>query len=358
MGEQPAAPRFKMAKKKKNKGKGKNRSGLRRIVRYLVLGLLLFVIAWAVAGDWFVHHSRKWIDEKLEAYPAFVTAPLMFIGNPVGDITDAWAITGHDAVYEYDEPAPEGSTLFAGAPKRTGFPAPNDIRVLDRGDFVVGWSDKLRHPVWCAYHVVKDACHEVGQRPNFIKDKSVESCPTGGAYERCGYDRGHMVPNYAMVTRYGDAVQKRTFLMTNIAPQSPALNRGVWRQVEHRIADLWTARYGEIWVIVGCISGDRGGETLSGTDIDVPGKFYQVVVAQEGLDIRAFAVLYEQEVPWDAWPTRYLITIDELEAMAGLDFLPDLPGFIQDPLEAELPSRLWPIRKLDIFKQIALRFRP
>jgi hypothetical protein len=44
-------------------------------------------------------------------------------------------------------------------------------------------------------------------------------------------------------------------MMSNIAPQSPALNRGVWRDVEHRIADLWTARYGEIWVVVGCISG-------------------------------------------------------------------------------------------------------
>ena len=340
----------------KRKRKGKAKSGSRRILRNLVLILIPSLVIYATAGVWFVHHSRKWIDGKRESLPAFVTAPLMFIGNPVGDITDALSITGHDAVYEYDEAAPEGSVLFAGAPKRTGFPAPNDIRVLDRGDFVIGWSDKLRHPVWCAYHVTKDAVHEAGQRPNFVKDKSVDTCPAASAYERCGYDRGHMVPNYAMATRFGEAVQRRTFQMTNIAPQSPALNRGVWRQVEHRIADLWTARYGEIWVIVGCISGDRGGETVSGTDIDVPGRFYQVVVAQEGLDIRALAVVCEQEVPWDAWPTRYLVTIDELEELSGLDFLPDLPGFIQEPLEAELPSRLWPIRKRDIFKQIALRF--
>ena len=340
----------------KRKRKGKAKPGSRRILRNLVLILIPSLVIYATAGVWFVHHSRKWIDGKRESLPAFVTAPLMFIGNPVGDITDALSITGHDAVYEYDEAAPEGSVLFAGAPKRTGFPAPNDIRVLDRGDFVIGWSDKLRHPVWCAYHVTKDAVHEAGQRPNFVKDKSVDTCPAASAYERCGYDRGHMVPNYAMATRFGEAVQRRTFQMTNIAPQSPALNRGVWRQVEHRIADLWTARYGEIWVIVGCISGDRSGETVSGTDIDVPGRFYQVVVAQEGLDIRALAVVCEQEVPWDAWPTRYLVTIDELEELSGLDFLPDLPGFIQEPIEAELPSRLWPIRKRDIFKQIALRF--
>ena len=345
-----------MAKKKKGKGKAKPTSILRRIIRILVLVVIPLLILYAVLGDWYVHHPRKWLAEKRESWPAVVTTPLLFIGNPVGDITDAWNITGHDAVYEYDEPAPEGATLFAGAPKRTGFPAPTDIRVLDRGDFVIGWSDKLRHPVWCAYHVIRNGGYELGNRPNFVKDKSVDTCPTGGAYERCGYDRGHMVPNYAMATRYGEAVQKRTFQMTNIAPQSPALNRGVWRQVEHRIADLWTARYGEIWVIVGCISGNRLGETLSGTDIDVPGQFYQVVVAQEGLDIRAFAVIFDQEVAWDAWPTRHLVSIDEVEELSGLNFLPDLPSFIQDPLEAELPSRLWPINKLDIFKQISLRF--
>ena len=346
-----------MAKKKRKSGKAKRRTGVRKAACLLVLVLVPLLILYAALGDWFVHHSRKWIDAKRSSLPAFITAPLLFVGNPVGDITDALAITGHDAVYEYDEPAPEGEALFAGTPKRVGFPAPTDIRILDRGDFVVGWSDRLRHPVWCAYHVVPEAAHEPGPRPNFIKDKSVESCPTGGSYERCGYDRGHMVPNYAMVTRYGEAVQRQTFQMTNIAPQSPALNRGVWRQVEHRIADLWTSRYGEIWVIVGCISGDRGGETLSGTDIDVPSRFYQVVVAQEGLDIRALAVVFEQEVSWDAWPTRHLVTIDELEEMTGLDFLPDLPTFIQEPLEAELPSRLWPIRARDIFKQIALRLR-
>ena len=44
----------------------------------------------------------------------------------------------------------------------------------------------------------------------------------------------------------------------------------------------------------------------------------------------------------------------ELEEETGLDFLPDLPKFIQDPLEAERPSRLWPIRARDIFGLIRL----
>ena len=133
-------------------------------------------------------------------------------------------------------------------------------------------------------------------------------------------------------------------------------SNGVWRDVEHRIADLWTARYGEIWVIVGCISSPDGKETIKGSDIDVPEQFYQVIVAQEGMDVRALAMIFKQRTPYGAYAARNLVSIDELEELTGLDFLPELPEFIQSPLESELPSRLWPIRWQDIFFQISLRF--
>ena len=45
-----------------------------------------------------------------------------------------------------------------------------------------------------------------------------------------------------------------------------------------------------------------------------------------------------------------------LEDLSGLDFFPELPSFIQQPIEADRPNRLWPIRWQDLFRQIALRF--
>ena len=340
-----------MSKGRKRKGRSKSR----RLALKIAVAVTALASVWACVSVWFIHHPRAWLDACAEAHPR-LTAPLFGLGNPLGDLTDALGLTGHDAVYEYDEEAPSGSVTFAGEPRRTGLPAPDDIVVLDRGEFRIGWSAKLRHPVWCAYHVPAEARFEVGKRPNFLKDSAAPGCPAAGAYDKSGYDRGHLAPNYAIATRFGEEAQKLTFRMSNVAPQSPELNRAVWRNVEHRIADLWTARWGEIWVIVGCID-DGGRETLSGTDVNVPARFYQVVVAQDGLDIRAFAVVYGQSVPWRAWPTAGLVSIDELERMTGLDFLPDLPSFIQDPLESEVPTRLWPIRKRDVFKLISLRFR-
>ena len=334
--------------KRKSKKKNKSRHTCLKIGCVLVVVLAI----WGAAGEWFVHHPRSWISSQ----PAALSKVLCWIGNPLADVTDAFGWTGYDTICEYDTEAPSDSVFFAGAPKRIAGPAPQDIRILDRGEFKIGWSDTLRHPVWCAYHVTRDARYENAKRPGFFKDRSLSRTPAPGDYTKSGYDRGHMVPNYAIVTRYGEEAQKLTFCMSNIAPQTPALNRGVWREFEHRIADLWTARYGEIWVVVGCISATSSRETIGGSDIDVPTAYYQIVIAQEGMDVRALAVLFDQSVGWKAWAARHLVTIDELESLTGLDFNPELPSFLQEPLESDLPSRLWPIRPLDIFRQIALRF--
>lgn len=304
-----------------------------------------------------MHHPAEWIDNACSSWPSPIPELLIWLGSPLGDLTDAIGLTGHDAVYEYDVEAPSDSIVFAGLPRRMGPPAPNDIRVIKRGQFIIGWSPSLRHPVWVAYHVRQNSAYEIHKRPAFIQDRAVSGSPKAEDYTGSGYDRGHMAPNHAIASRYGLKDQKETFLMSNITPQKPALNRGVWRIVEHRIADLWSARYGEIWVIVGCISENgKNGKTLPNTDIDIPDSFYQVIVAQDGMNVRALALLFSQDVDADAWPTRHLISIDELEAKTGFDFLPDLPEFIQTPLEAELPSRLWPIRLQDAMQLISARF--
>ena len=236
---------------------GSRKKGKRLISRSLALkggAVFLFILLiWSWAALWFVHHPRAWLEAHCASWPRLVTAPLLWMGEPLGDVTDAVGLTGEDAVQTTDRPAPSDSVLFAGLPVRRSSPAPKDIVVLDKGEFKVGWSPSLRHPVWVAYHVPAAAISEAGKRPGFKQDKDAANSPTAAHYAKTGYDRGHMAPNYAIATRFGREAQNRTFLMSNVTPQTPRLNRGVWRDIEHRIAELWTHRWGEIWVIVGCI---------------------------------------------------------------------------------------------------------
>ncbi len=331
----------------------------RRIARWTAVAIVASQLVLAGCGDWFVHHPRNWIADKCESLPRFVTTPLLAYGDRTGDFTDAIGLTGSDAVYEYDEDAPNGSVYFAGAPRRTGAPAPADIQVLQRGEFAVGWSPSLKHPAWVAYHVPPQGDSTTSdpadpqKRPAFQKDRSVESSPNADAYKGSGYDRGHLAPNFAIATRFGEAAQKRTFLMTNIVPQTPSLNQGVWCDVEHRIASLWSGRYGEVWVIVGALPGR---ERLP-SGVEIPSALYQLVIAQTEDGVRALALVFPQEISQSAYPTRYMVSIAELEAMAGIDFLPDLDSFIAKPLKAQTPTRLWPVGLGGAFKLIAARFR-
>lgn len=348
---------MKAPSKKKPSKKKPQAAGLRRRLRLwsrLSSGALLLAwLALSIVGDIYVHHPADWLAARRCA----LTAPLEYFGDRAAFFTDALGWTGRDAVNTPDDPPPTGMVTFAGDPVRIGAPAPADLVVLDRGDFRIGWSPSLRRPVWAAYHVPRDAPHVAGRRPGFQKDRSVASSPAPRDYERSGYDRGHMVPNHAIATRFGPDAQRRTFQMTNIAPQRPALNRGPWREMEQRIADLWTAKYGEIWVIVGTVPTTHAAQRrkLGKSAIDVPEKYYMVIASQTEDSVRVLAVLMDQTAGrWD-FPSRCIVSVDEIERLTGLDFFPNMQKSLQTSLEADVPTRLWPIRALDLLKLILVR---
>ena len=66
-----------------------------------------------------------------------------------------------------------------------------------------------------------------------------------------------MAPNYLIATRYGKVAQRETFLMSNIVPQTPELNRGPWRILEQIVADDLTAQGVELWVITGPVPAEK-----------------------------------------------------------------------------------------------------
>jgi endonuclease G len=342
------------SKSARRKRKGAKANPFRRFMRRIVLYSAVAYFAISALGIWYVSHPWQWLSDKRDDWPRFVTSPLEYFGNRAAMLTDALGLTGQDAVYDLDEPAPSGSVFFAGAPVRTGAPAVADVQVIDRGAFVVGWSPSLRHPLWVAYHVPAEKAYEAGKRPSFRADPAAPGSPGALSYKGTGFDRGHMAPNYAIATRFGTEAQKDTFFMSNVAPQLPGLNRGPWREVEHRIADLWTAKYGEIWVIVGCVPGDR--EDCLPSGIDVPKAYWQVIVSKADDGVRALALYMPKDIPISAFPVHNIVTIDELERRTGLDFLSDLPNFFEKPIEAHLPTRLWPVRLIDVFKLIGIRF--
>ncbi len=331
---------------------------LRHLFKFLSSSIGLSLLVILAAANWFVHQPRYWQQAQAQKLPTPLAFWIASLGNASADFTDTLGITGHEATYSLATPLATNRLFCAGLPVRLpdSTTAPKDITVLNKKGFVIGYSPSLRHPVWVAYktYPVRDAV--MPPRPTGFKpDPQARNSPQHKDYAKTGYNRGHMAPNLAIASRYGKEAQNQTFLTSNICPQRSGLNQGPWYDLEFRISELWPDCYGDVWVITGAITAPDGKRLASG--VSIPTAFYQIVVAQEKSRLRAFAVYMPQNIPRRAYARSTLVSIDEIEKLAGFDFLADLPDAVETPLEAATPTRLWPAGPSGTFKLLRERLR-
>ena len=105
-------------------------------------------------------------------------------------------------------------------------------------------------------------------RPDYQLPAKCRSYPKD--YSKTGFDRGHLVPN--AVFDYDRKVQKETFLMSNIAPQKPKLNRKLWNKIE-KFVRLQARKYKDIRVITG-VCGSNG-HIKNG--VNIPKYWYKII---------------------------------------------------------------------------------
>lgn len=303
----------------------------------LVFGLNLVVAA--LLGGWYVFQPdtrqaevRRLVENMFERdkhVSAFDVA------------WDVWQLYYADSAAGRVAPG-DKSIVYGGAPRAVGGPAAAaNVRILTNRGYVVGYSDELANPLWAAYHVQDLAQIPVPKaRPEeFEIDRRTVARIAPEDYAGSGFDRGHLAPNYAIATRHGTAAQHETFLMSNITPQRHALNAGLWRELEQKIATSYPARYGEVWVLVGPVFGPNP-QRLRGR-VAVPEAFFAIVIDENEGRLRTLALIVPHDAPADADPSRYLTTIAEIQQRTGLDFLNELEDADELQVEQQRAARVW-----------------
>ncbi|GHC22816.1 DNA/RNA non-specific endonuclease [Aidingimonas halophila] len=220
-------------------------------------------------------------------------------------------------------------------------------RVLRNDGFLVGWSDVRVSPLWVSYLLHDDKRSRIAERPDFQRDwRTIWPVqPTG--YRGSGYDRGHLAPNYALAAVHGRDAQQASFLMSNITPQRPDLNRRLWQRLEEAVMDHFVPRFDQLLVITGPIFHDdfsRGVLNRVGF-VEIPEAFYKILVVP-GETPRGLAFMMPQDVKGDEPLDDFLVSIDEIEARTGLDFLPALNAEQQQRLESRIRTEGWGLEQV------------
>ncbi len=224
------------------------------------------------------------------------------------------------------------------------FPA----KVLRKPQFVVGYSDERRNPLWVCYAIGPATDLVAYPRKAFATDRDTVTRVTHEDYTGSGFSRGHMAPRFAISSRFGQTGNDATFVMSNVCPQFQDFNDGQWGDLEELIAGRksssgftggWADEFEKVWVTVGPVF-DEDREPLT-TDVEVPSAFYCIVVDEEPGGPRALAFIMEHADERAGDPRRALSSIREIERRTGLDFFSALPDDVESVLESTAASGLW-----------------
>ena len=223
------------------------------------------------------------------------------------------------------------------------------IQILDGPHFSVGYDNSRKNPAWVTYDIDGPIAFTGGAptRPIFATDFRTTAHVSHRDYINSGYDRGHLVPAYAMWSRHGKDGFIATFTCSNIVPQVHEMNAGIWEDLEDNIAggvrqgDGWAGKYRNLTIINGPIFDDNPAKLKTG--IPIPSACFSIILDyQENLSTyRSLAFVIPNERSAKGPLSRWLTTIRRIEKATGLNVFAGEAEGLRASMEDALAGAVW-----------------
>ncbi|MCH8546597.1 MAG: DNA/RNA non-specific endonuclease [Cryomorphaceae bacterium] len=175
---------------------------------------------------------------------------------------------------------------------------------------------------WLAYKLTADMIVGEATRSSrfFVDTLVLGGTANDNDYRGSGYDRGHLVPAGDMV--FNDTAMRESFFYSNVSPQVPAFNRGIWKRLEQNVRQ-YAHNLGKIYVVTGPLLGDDL-STIGESEVSVPDYFYKAILVYNDSIQAGIAFLMPNERGEHQSLYRYSMSIRELEQKTGINFFPAL----------------------------------
>lgn len=213
-------------------------------------------------------------------------------------------------------------------------------QVIRHEGYTVSYNSDYKIANWVAYELTaEEAKSKKTERSNkFVSDPKVKGATaTNEDYTRTGYDRGHLAPAGDM--KWSAKAMRESFYLSNISPQKPALNRGIWKDLEEQ-SRLWARDYGSLLIATGPIITNKM-KQMGKNKVGVPGAFYKVICYVSGNEYKAIGFILENR-DYKKTPLKSMaIPVDSVEKVTGIDFFPAIPDEQERIMEAKIDWDSW-----------------
>jgi endonuclease G len=222
-----------------------------------------------------------------------------------------------------------------------------DNYLMVKPQFVLSYNNKTHTANWVSWQLNRSWIGVADRKNDFRPDDALPASwykvrPTD--YTGSGYDRGHIAPSADRTRNEED--NSSTFLMSNMMPQVPELNRGVWGDLEDYCRSL-VQQGKELYIVAGPVG--IKGSIGKKEKIAVPSKTWKVIVVLDrpGLGLqgvtantRAIAVSMPNDasVKGKGWKS-FRVSVRQVERETGLNFLSNVQPQVQQVIEGKVDSQ-------------------
>ncbi|PKP01077.1 MAG: DNA/RNA endonuclease [Bacteroidetes bacterium HGW-Bacteroidetes-6] len=222
--------------------------------------------------------------------------------------------------------------LLPTATKAQLWPATDSANLISHTFYTLSYNEKNEEADWVFYFLTPERTqNKVASRSdNFRPDPLVV---TGSAelsdYRNSGFDRGHLCPASDM--GFDSVAMSESFYMSNMCPQYPGFNRGVWKSLEEQVR-VWSLQFDTLFVITGPVFYSNTYLHIGKNKVAVPDACFKVLLGKKDSTYSTIGfIIPNVNGLKNFW--QFCVTIDEAEAKTGFDFFGSLDDNIEIPVE-------------------------
>lgn len=246
-----------------------------------------------------------------------------------------------NGTWKYADSIPEKNAKFSPIP---GLEIPANVAgeaVVKHFAYTLSYNEMHEQASWVAYELTEAETHKTIDRSDkFVPDPAVKTgSATDKDYAKSGFDRGHLAPAADM--GWSVKAMAESFYFSNMSPQDPGFNRGIWKKLEEQVRD-WAIEYETLYIATGPVL-SSGLRQIGPEGVSVPKYYYKVLLRYQDHDKQGIGFVLPNE-PSSEPLQRFVVSIDSVEKLTGLNFFPKLPDQLESKLEKTscLPCWKWP----------------